>query len=345
MLNIKFKQQTQIPAFLDLGDVHANMIYDPDTDALITRPISDSETLDVKINFVSNKTGNITIWAGCSCEERYDSFKVWVTNSSATPLNDSDGYKLADFSGEIPIEQLTHTVNPGNHWIHFVYSKDSSLSKGRDGGLVSQIELPIDPSANIKVNGTWVPYTDQFIKIQGTWLPSLESYIKINGSWNAYIHSLSFQSVGIRFIEERFESMYGWIRHENDYLRIASGFVRYGTCVARTNRKVTINAGQTLKMNICHFALHQDGAITDPVAQRGIVYISPNPSYDLNDPSAQFIYDDPDSPGLGEVFFERSISVSRSDDYYIFVAIDGDSERYDTHMLVGQIYADDTRIF
>lgn len=344
MISIKFDKTISTTTAINLDDLKNNMLYDSELGALRTRTIDHYGAVHAKVNFNVTEAGYATVWAGCSCEENYDKFLVSITSSPNKPGR-TEGHVLMDISGERSISYNSVSLAPGSYWLHFLYTKDGSNSRGKDCGIVQRIDLPVNYGANIKVAGTWSPLKKQRINIQGAWLPSLESYVKIRDTWTKYMQSVTFENAKLTFTELEVTGSFGWVRDDGFCVRAASGTMGTGRTVGRTLNPIRMEAGQTLAMGITHFAIDRQKPITGAYAQDGLVHISPIASYNKNDPDAQRIYYDPNSPGLGEVFFERSITVNRTGDYYIFLAVDGPDKGYDTHIAITNIRLNNEKLY
>ena len=80
--------------------------------------------------------GTLRFWWKVSSEEGFDFLRVYV-DQSTTPL--------MSISGETGWEQRTLTFTNGTHTVRWVYSKDGSVSAGRDAGWLDEVTLTPAP--------------------------------------------------------------------------------------------------------------------------------------------------------------------------------------------------------
>lgn len=86
--------------------------------------------------------GTLTFWWKVSSEEGFDFLRVFL-DQSTTPL--------MSISGETGWEQRTITFTNGTHLLRWVYTKDMSVSVGRDAGWLDQVAFtPVPPTAYIQ---------------------------------------------------------------------------------------------------------------------------------------------------------------------------------------------------
>lgn len=85
--------------------------------------------------YVSNP-GTLSFWWKTSSEEGYDFLRVYQ-DQSATPL--------FSISGETDWEQKTITFTNQGHSLRWVYSKDGSVSAGRDAGFLDEVKFTVPP--------------------------------------------------------------------------------------------------------------------------------------------------------------------------------------------------------
>ncbi len=76
--------------------------------------------------------GTLSFWWKVSSEAHYDFLRLYWNN-----LNTSD----TSISGETDWQQITLTLSPGSHTLRWVYSKDGSLSVGRDAGFLDEVRF------------------------------------------------------------------------------------------------------------------------------------------------------------------------------------------------------------
>ena len=85
--------------------------------------------------------GTLTFWWKVSSEEGFDYLRVFVDNSTIPVFS---------ISGETGWEQRTITFTNGSHFVRWIYSKDGSVSAGRDAGWLDEVAFtPALPVANI----------------------------------------------------------------------------------------------------------------------------------------------------------------------------------------------------
>lgn len=85
--------------------------------------------------------GTVSFWWKVSSEVGYDFLRVYV-DQNPTPL--------FSISGETDWEQKSITFTNGSHSVRWVYSKDGSLSVGRDAGFLDEVRfVPPAPEVNI----------------------------------------------------------------------------------------------------------------------------------------------------------------------------------------------------
>jgi hypothetical protein len=80
--------------------------------------------------------GTLTFWWKVSSEEGFD-FLSFYLDSALTPL--------AIISGESEWEQRTVRIGTGTHSLRWIYSKDVSVSAGRDAGWLDEVFFTPDP--------------------------------------------------------------------------------------------------------------------------------------------------------------------------------------------------------
>jgi len=83
--------------------------------------------------------GTLSFWWKVSSEARYDSLGFGI---------DSTTLFLGSISGEVEWEQRTFSIPAGAHALYWIYSKDQTVSSGRDAGWVDEVvftPLPVPP--------------------------------------------------------------------------------------------------------------------------------------------------------------------------------------------------------
>lgn len=85
--------------------------------------------------------GTLTFWWKVSSEEGFDFLSFYLDNTTIP---------IASVSGETVWEQKTCAIPTGTHTLRWAYSKDVSVSAGRDAGWVDEVIFtPSPPTANI----------------------------------------------------------------------------------------------------------------------------------------------------------------------------------------------------
>lgn len=78
--------------------------------------------------------GTLTFWWKVSSEADYDFLKFYQGATNAAAI-----------SGEVDWQKLAFSIPPGTHTLRWVYSKDASVSDGRDAGWLDQITFTPAP--------------------------------------------------------------------------------------------------------------------------------------------------------------------------------------------------------
>ncbi|HLP75947.1 MAG TPA: immunoglobulin domain-containing protein, partial [Candidatus Paceibacterota bacterium] len=112
--------------------------YDGDA-AVQSGRIGDNQKSTLQTTVVG--PGTLTFWWKVSSEQGYD-FLSFIVDGSAIPT--------AKIGGEVDWHQITCVLKSGTHTVTWVYSKDGSVSSGRDAGWVDQVAL-VRPSPTITV--------------------------------------------------------------------------------------------------------------------------------------------------------------------------------------------------
>lgn len=84
--------------------------------------------------------GTLRFWWKVSSEEGFD-----FLNFYPDPLPDNRSTPLFSISGEIDWEQRTIHLSSGPHIVRWIYSKDVSVSAGRDAGWLDEVFFTPDP--------------------------------------------------------------------------------------------------------------------------------------------------------------------------------------------------------
>jgi hypothetical protein len=87
--------------------------------------------------------GNLTFWWKVSSEEGYD--RLWFN---------VDVMSIRQISGETNWQQVAMPIPAGSHLLRWVYSKDSTVSVGRDAGWVD--EVLFTPASPLTLTAPWI---------------------------------------------------------------------------------------------------------------------------------------------------------------------------------------------
>lgn len=192
----------------------------------------------------------------------------------------------------------------------------------------------------VNINGAWVANKAKYVNINGTWVRQKAAYVNINGTWVQY-YTDPASLIKLSFVQERFNSRYGFMDIQPTYVTIASGYSGVGTCAARSNSSFKLNAGDVITVSMMHTSVSGSTYISSTAGQAGRVYISDNKTFTLG--TIYSIYDQKPSGTMGN-YFQKTLTVPASGTYYFHIGVYG-SASYDTHLIVNGIWINGHKAF